>query len=148
MHWKDSHLSVEGSLSVTSSIHASGGSALCEDGRDRNRGLIVGRSGIASAAVLKDNKALLFCPSSSMTNTAINRASLNFLTWPVRCYQRFVGWQGDEYRNSLLQVRSHSRLSSDQWQQEHKGGCAQDELWLLLEYCDKGSVQVSRTVLA
>ncbi len=33
-------------------------------------------------------------------------------------------------------------MSSDQWQQENKGGTANDELWLLLEYCDKGSVQV------
>lgn len=50
-------------------------------------------------------------------------------------------WQCTEHR-LLLQVRSHSRLSSDQWQQENKGCTANDELWLLLEYCDKGSVQV------
>ncbi|BDA44489.1 probable mitogen-activated protein kinase kinase kinase 11 at C-terminar half [Coccomyxa sp. Obi] len=38
-------------------------------------------------------------------------------------------------------LRSHSRTSSDEWQRDNKGGADSDELWLLMEYCDKGSVQ-------
>lgn len=39
-------------------------------------------------------------------------------------------------------LRSHSRVSSDEWQRENRGIPHPDELWLLLEYCDKGCVQV------
>ncbi|KAK9916182.1 hypothetical protein WJX75_009766 [Coccomyxa subellipsoidea] len=38
-------------------------------------------------------------------------------------------------------LRSHSRTSSDAWARENNGGREPDEIWLLLEYCDKGSVQ-------
>lgn len=41
-------------------------------------------------------------------------------------------------------LRSHSRTSADAWGREHGPGRAPDEFWLLLEYCDKGSVQVRR----
>lgn len=38
-------------------------------------------------------------------------------------------------------LRSHSRTSSDAWARKNNGGRVPDEIWLLLEYCDKGSVQ-------